>query len=68
MSPRPAAPHDAPRAPIHRLRLIALTVPALAALAVGLPTVAQASHGNSASPGKSGDHKPVGAGSGRRVR
>jgi hypothetical protein len=67
MSPRPAAPHDAPRAPTHRLRLVALTVPALVALAVGLPTVAQASHGK-ASPGKSGDHKPAGAGSGRRVR
>jgi hypothetical protein len=68
MSPHPAAPHDAPRAPIRRLRFAALAVPALVALAVGLPTVAQASHGNSASPGKSGDHKPAGAGGGRRVR
>jgi hypothetical protein len=68
MSPHPAAPHEAPRAPIRRLRLLALTVPALAALAVGLPTAAQASHGNSASPGNSGDHKPAGVGGGRRVR
>jgi hypothetical protein len=68
MSARPAAPHEAARAPIRRLRLVALAVPALVALAAGLPTVAQASHGKSASPGKSGDHKPAGAGGGRRVR
>ena len=68
MSPRPAAPHDALRAPIRRPRLVALAVPALVALAAGLPTVAQASHGNSAGPGKSGDHKPAAAGGGRRVR
>jgi hypothetical protein len=68
MSPHPAAPHDAPRASIRRLRLVALAIPALVALAAGLPAAAPASPGKSAGPGKSADHRPVGVGGGRRVR
>jgi hypothetical protein len=67
MSPRPAAPHDASRAPIRRLGLAALAVPALVALAFGLPGVAQAKN-KPEGHGKSGDHKPAGVGGGRRVR
>lgn len=67
MSPR-SAPHDAPRGHLRRTHLIAVAIPALVALAVGLPTAAQASSGKCANAGKSADHKPVGAGGGRRVR
>jgi hypothetical protein len=51
-----------------RTPLTVLPIVALAALAIGFPAAGHASGGQSACPGKSDQHKPVGAGSGRRVR
>jgi hypothetical protein len=68
MSRHTAATHDATRARLRRTVVAVVPVAALAALAIGAPAAAHASSGKCASPGKSADHKPVGAGSGRRVR
>jgi hypothetical protein len=51
-----------------RTRLLAVPLAALVALAVGLPATGHASDGKSAGPGTSDQHKPAGAGGGRRVR
>jgi hypothetical protein len=68
MSRLTAAPHDAPRVRSRRIRALAVPTAALVALALGLPATGHASTGKFAGPGKSDQHKPAGAGSGRRVR
>ena len=51
-----------------RSHVLAVPAAALVALALGLPAAGHASTGTSAGPGKSDQHKPAGAGGGRRVR
>jgi hypothetical protein len=48
--------------------LLGVPIAALVALALGLPAAVHASKDTSAGPGKSDQHKPAGAGGGRRVR